>query len=311
MPWSLAAQATAPPDEPAPIRIGQVLLTAYIQYDYVATPGENPDPGGFRVRRARALLAGPLAAGIKWAISAEATGHPVLRDAYIILDHVPAATLRVGQLVMPYGLERFVATSNAMEFTERSLPDLAPGRDGGLMVSNNEPLFGWFTYGAAIVNGTGQNIRDNNRAKDAMVRLGASPARVPGVHLAVNASKGDQPDGMRTRTGADLRYENRSYHVGAEFLRQRTQDGRATEDGWYGYGSWRIYPKTPRRGLHHLEFAARYARRSGTGRVVMQQWDVAANYYVHSRLRFMWDLILPAGDREEGATLHARANIKF
>lgn len=290
--------------------MGQVLLTAYIQYDYLATPRKDPDPGGFRVRRARALLAGPLAAGIKWAISAEATGHPVLRDAYIILDHVPAATLRVGQLVMPFGLERFVATSNAMEFTERSLRDLAPGRDAGLMVSNRERLFGWLTYGAAVVNGTGQNIPDNNRAKDAMLRLAASPARFPGVHFAVNASKGDQPDGTRTRTGADLRYESRSYHVGAEIIRQRTQDGRATEEGWYGYGSWRIYPKTPRRGLHHVEFAARYARRRGTG-LTTEQWDVAANYYIHSRLRFMWDLILPAGGRDEGAILQARANIKF
>ena len=312
-----AGAQTAPPAEDAPpIRIGSVVLAGYIQYDYRARDegsanGASDRPDQFYPRRVRLQLFGPLAPGIEWAISAETTGTPVLRDAYVTLDYLPAATLRIGQLVMPYGYERAVISSNTMAFTERALADLAPSRDAGLVLSNERPFFGWLTYGAAIHNGTGQNIPDNNGAKDRLLRLVATPPRAAGLAFGVNAARGDQPEGMRTRLGADLVYERRSYHLGTEFLRERTRDGQETQDGFYAFGSWRFYPKQAVRGLHHLEFAARYARLRGP--VVAGQWDLAANYYVHRGLRFMFDVIVPAaGERDGGgAGLHARANLRF
>ena len=320
---SVSAQSAAPPADPPPVRIGPLLLTGYVQFDYLGTGDEPPfdepplqddetEPRDFRLRRVRFQLAGPLTTGVKWAVSAEATSQPVLRDAYVILDFLPAATIRAGQFVMPYSHERFVASSNTMEFTERILVDLAPGRDAGVMVSNERPFFGWLSYGAGITNGTGQNTRDDNRAKDAMVRLSAAPQRLPGLQLAVNIAGGHQPEGMRTRVGGDVRFENRLYHVGGEFLRERTQDGKAEQDGFYAFGSWRFYPQVQRRGFHHLELAVRYARLSGDVTDV-RQWDLAVNYYVHRTLRFMCDVIVPDGRDAlyDGTILHTRANFRF
>ena len=294
------------------MRIGPVVFTGYIQFDYLAAAARAADVDQFDARRVRVQLTGPLVSGITWVVSAEATGAPALRDAFVVVDYLPGATIRIGQLVMPYSLERFVASSNTLEFTERILIDLAPGRDAGVMVSNERPFFGWLSYGAGIVNGTGQNTRDDNDAKDAMLRLAVSPPRLAGLQLGVNAARGEQPDGTRTRTGADINYEKRLYHVAVEFLRERAEDGRRTQDGFYVMGSWRIYPEAPRRALHHVELAARYGRIDGADPRV-DQWDLAVNYYVQRNVRFMCDVIVP-GDpapTDRGAGLHARVNIRF
>jgi len=306
------AQTAVPPQEPTAIRVGPALFTGYIQFDYLAAGIEALDADQFHARRVRLQLAGPLVSGIKWLVSAEATGTPVLRDAFIILDYLPAATVRIGQLVMPYGFERSVASSNTLEFTERILLDLAPGRDAGIVISNQRPFFGWLSYGAAIVNGTGQNTPDDNSAKDAMLRLSASPPRLRGLLLGVNVARGEQPAGIRTRTGADVGYENRSYHVAGEVLREQTQGGLRKQDGFYAMGSWRIYPEAPRRGFHHVELATRYGRLRGDD-IRATRWDLALNYYVLPNLRVMCDLIVPADRRpaDRGLGVHARVNIRF
>lgn len=303
------ATAAQEPDPPMPMRIGPAVLTGYVQFDYRTVVDD--DPGGFYPRRVRALLSGPVTQGIKWAISAEATGTPALRDAYIILEYFPAATVRIGQLVMPYGHERSVQTSNTMPFTERVLAELAPGRDAGITIGSERPLFGWLSYAAAVHNGTPQNTRDNNRAKDSLVRLVASPVRLRGIAVGVNATRGDQPEGMRTRFGTDVTLSRRSQWLGAEFLSERTRDGEDRRDGWYLFAGWMLYPEAPRRGLHHVELATRYARLQGT--ISTAQWDFSANYYVHRGLRFMFDVVVPQGGNEEqaGAGLHARANLRF
>ncbi len=308
-----SAAAQAPADQNPPIRIGQVLLTGYIHFDYRAELGDVPDrEQTFRVRRARLHLSGPLAKDIDWAVSADVAGGPVLRDAYVRLRYLPAATIRLGQLIMPYSFERYVASSNTLEFTERVLLHLAPGRDAGVMVSNERPFFGWLSYGAAIVNGTGQNVTDDNAAKDTMLRVAVSPPRLAGLQVGVNAARGDQPTGMRTRSGADIHFENRAYRVAAEFLRENSEDGGTRQDGLYAMASWRIYPKASQRMLHHVELAARFTRIT-TPVAPESHWDLAANYYVHRSLRIMCDVLVPSG-RHPGPTgnaIHTRVNLRF
>lgn len=307
-PASPAAPAPAP--EPQPLRIGPAVLSGYMHYDYRSMGDGGSD--GFYFRRVRVQLAGPLATGIKYLINAETTNAPSLRDAVIILDHFPAATLRIGQLVLPYSHERSVMSSNTMPFTERILSELTPARDAGVTLSNEQPFFGWLSYAAAVHNGTGQNVRDNNKAKDSLLRLIATPAQIPGLALGINAAQGEQPDGMRRRFGGDIALVRPTFEFGAEFLRERTLDGQQTQDGFYVFGSRRVYPKIPISGLHHLEFAARYGRLQGPR--ARRQLEVAGVYYAHRGLRFIFDVIVPTGGAsadEGGAGLHARANLRF
>lgn len=304
--------ATSDPDEARPIRIGPVLLTGYIQYDFLAALTDDRDVDDtFRFRRVRAQLAGPVNDDIGWAVSAEATNTPVLRDAYVTLKYLPAATVRIGQFVMPYGYERYVESSNRLEFTERIFTSLATGRDAGIAVSNEDPFWGWLSYGAAIANGTGQNVADDNDAKDVLGRLAVTPAQVPGFEVGFNAARGEQPEGLRARTGADVSYETRRVHLAAEFLRE-TLEKTWRRQGMYAFGSWRWYPRAATRGLHHLELAARVARLSGS-EPATRQVDLAVNYYIRRTLRLMVDVVTRSEPHPDlpGAVLHARLNVTF
>jgi phosphate-selective porin len=296
-----AADATGP----------TATIGGYVQYDYLAPLGERDDADQtFRFRRVRLSIAGTLVPKVEYGVSVEATGTPVLRDAFIALTHLPAANVQVGQFIMPYGLEQYVFSSNTLEFTERLLTPMVPSRDAGVMVWNAEPFGGWFTYAAAITNGTGMNVRDNNDAKDAMLRLTATPPRVPGLQVSVNAVRGEQPHGMRTRQGGDVSFDRRRYHLAAEIEVERI-DGVRTREGAYVLGSWRFYPGTERSFLHHLEVGSRYGRITGTDPI--GQWEASLNYYPRQHLRFMCNYIVHT-KRAEGmprSSLHARANIRF
>ena len=304
--------AAQPPAETPPEPARQLHLGGYIQYDYLAPLGEEAASADtFRFRRVRLQGSGTINENIGWAVTIEATTTPFLRDAYVTLKYFPAATVRAGQFVMPYGQEQHMFSSNTLAFTERMVTELIASRDAGIEVSNDQPFWGWFSYAAAVTNGTRQNVADNNSAKDGIMRLTAAPRRLAGLRLGINAMKGDQPQGMRTRTGADVSFERRLFHVAAEFDREQTA-GRPEKRGAYVFGAWRIYPKSPHHGFHHVEFGTRFGRTRNLVAPV-NQWDLAANYYVHPNLRIMCDVILHR-DRVSGvppATFHARANIRF
>lgn len=305
LPVAAAAQTTS--DEPPAIRFG-----AAIQYDYLAPLGDGAEEvDTFRFRRVRLTGTGAISDDIDWAVSVEATATPVLRDAFLTLKYAPAATVRLGQLVMPFGLEHYVFSSSTMPFTERIASEVVASRDLGIVVSNAEPFFGWLSYAAAVANGTRQNTPDDNGAKDAVVRLTAAPARVPGLQVSVNAMKGEQPDGVRTRTGADVTFERKLFLVAAELDREET-GGQPRKQAGFFMGAWRLYPRAEHRGFHHLELGARFARTRNLAKP-LNQWDLSANYYLRENARFMCTLILHDGRDAElpGATLHARANVRF
>ena len=304
-PGRALAQAGTP-DKPPTVHLG-----GYIQYDFLAPLGEEglQDPT-FRFRRVRLSIGGTATENVDYLVTLEATTSSILRDASITLKHFPAATIRVGQFVMPNGQEQYIFSSNTLEFTERILTPLVASRDAGIAVFNARPFGGWFTYAAAIANGTGQNVRDDNGAKDTMVRLTASPPAIPGLQMSVGGVRGEQPTGLRTRRGADISFDRKHYHLAAEFDSERFE-GRPDRDGYYVFGSWRFYPQTSHRAFHHVEVGSRVSRITGAG--PLGQVEFAANYYVQQNLRFMCDYIIhtdrPAGTARR--TLQARANIRF
>ena len=305
-PGRALAQAGAPDKAPT------VHIGGYIQYDFLAPLGQEglQDPT-FRFRRVRLMIGGAATEHVDYLVTVEATAPTILRDASITLKHFPAAMIRLGQFVMPNGQEQYVFSSNTLEFTERILTPLIASRDAGIAVFNARPVAGWFTYAAAIANGTGQNVGDDNAAKDAMVRLTVTPPAIPGLQVSVGGVRGEQPTGLRTRRGADISLDRKHYHVAAEFQSERFE-GRPTRDGYYVLGSWRAYPQTTHRAFHHVEFGSRVSRII-TGGVPLGQVEFAANYYVQQNVRFMCDYIIHT-DRLPGTarrTLQARANIRF
>ena len=115
----------------------------------------------------------------------------------------------------PFSLERLTSYTK-LEVIDRSVigTAMAPSRDVGLMVFNVQPWRGWITYGAAIINGTGQNRADDNNAKDLVGRVVTKVPRLAHLSLGVNAQAGAQAAGDRQRVGVDLNYETRDCRIG-------------------------------------------------------------------------------------------------
>jgi phosphate-selective porin len=80
-----------------------------------------------------------------------------LTDAYFEFAKLPAATVRIGQWKVPFGLQQLTSDTR-LEFVDRSIADakFAPARDVGVMLSG---LFveNKLGYQAAAFNGGGQN----------------------------------------------------------------------------------------------------------------------------------------------------------
>jgi phosphate-selective porin len=146
-PAAVRAQTTDKPgDKPPTIHVG-----GYVQFDYLSDFENRTDvprtdsEQTFRFRRVRLVLTGTIVENVEYAVTVEVTTTPILRDATIVLKHFPAATIRAGQFVMPYGQEQYGISSNVLEFTERLLTPIVPARDAGVMVTNAQPFGGWLT----------------------------------------------------------------------------------------------------------------------------------------------------------------------
>jgi len=87
-----------------------------------------------------------------------------ITDGYVEFAKSPAATVRVGQYKVPFGLEELTSDTK-LEFVDRSIASakFAPGRDIGAMLSGQffDKKFG---YQAAMFNGAGQNNPQDDKA---------------------------------------------------------------------------------------------------------------------------------------------------
>ena len=169
-------------------------------------PTDGSEPAStFVIPRARVGLTGDLTSKVSWFLQGDfanlTNDGRVLRDAYLQFTASKQFAVRFGQLVAPFSLERLTSYQK-LEVIDRSVVGalLAPSRDVGLMVFNVTPWRGWLTYGAALINGTGQNQIDNNGAKDVVGRLAAKVPRVEGLTIGVNAQDGEQPTGQSPAT---------------------------------------------------------------------------------------------------------------
>lgn len=324
--WAQAGPST-PSSDPAPIRIGPVTISGYLQADGLTVAGDDLEENAdtFRIRRMRFGLSGDLAPKIGWAFSIEAAGSPHLRDAYITLRLVDAAHVRIGQFYQPFSLDRLTSTSRNELIERAPVTDrIALTRDPGVMVFNAEPFFGWVSYNLEVSNGTGMNVGDNNDAKDVTGRLVVTPPRASGFGVGFNASRGEQPNGTRTRTGVDVSFDRRTVKIVAEVLRE-TSDGTGTDrDGFYVLGVYRFLRKQVTPHFRMAEVVARYAvlsdptlARAGTQTIsaipgTTREFQVGANYHVNRNVRFLGQAILPVDDRvAPAATVIGRMQVMF
>ncbi len=295
--------------EPAPVKIGPVTLSAYVQFDYLQPFGEGDasQNGTFRIRRARVYASGDITPKIAWWFSVDAAAPSILLDVNGTFKHLRAANIRVGQFVAPYSLERIIP-ERVQELVERSLERFVPGRDIGVTVFNPVPFRGGLSYSVAVINGTGANRGDNNSAKDFVGRLAWRVPLLRVLTLGANVDDGVQPAGRRRRWGADVNLDTRLYRIAAEYLHQSepASHGHASH-GWYLLANRRFKPAKRRSDFYMAEAVVRYAslrdaaELSTLGTIYERpEVDVGGNYYFTPNVRVMADLFVPV-DRQPGA----------
>ena len=294
---AIGAQAAAP----TPVRIGRLTIGGYVQADYRMTIDEDPDDerDSFLIRRARLVVSGDMAPKIGFLVQGDFSDTPIARDIYVNLSFLSAANIRVGQFVAPFGLER-LTPSTRLELIDRSLVGdlLTPSRDMGVMVFSAKPFWGWLSYGAAIVDGTGQNTLDNNDAKDLVGRLTAAVPPIKGLTVGFNVNGGAQPDGDRLRVGGDVTYERPRFRLSAERITQSV-DGATERDvtGLVLIGVWKRPAAAPTDYYAGYELAARFVDvDDSTGQLTMRGLQFGGNYYITPQVRVMSNLLVPFGD---------------
>jgi hypothetical protein len=312
-----AAQGAAPP----PLMIGGVRVSGYLQADAIVARGADAAelPGAFSVPRARLGLSGDITPKVSWNLTGDfaqlTNDGRMLRDAWLQIAPTPQLAVRVGQMVAPFSLERLTGYSK-LEVIDRSIVGslLAPSRDLGIMVFNQAPWRGWLTYAAAIINGTGQNRRDDNSAKDVVGRVAVVVPGVTGVTVGVNGQHGEQLRGDRRRLGVDVNYEGPHHRLAVERVTQRRDSATRidTTTGVTVIGAYKH--KAPRVTPHYAgyELAARYVDVDDDA-FVLESRNVQAggSYFVTPQLRVQSNVVLPMGDRQIRNTVRWWTRFQF
>jgi hypothetical protein len=127
----------------------------------------------------------------------------------------------------------------------------------GMTIMSERPIRRWVGYAVSVVNGTGFNRTDDNRAKDIVGRLRVTPPGVPGLILNLGGATGEQLQGTRKRVSIGAQYDGRTVKAGVEGIRQ-TFDDDPSGRGVMVFGAWRYRPLAPTPHFRMLEFGARF-----------------------------------------------------
>lgn len=142
----------------------------------------------------------------------------VLQDASFTF-HSEFVNVTVGQMKNPLSWEGYNSAS-ALLFPERALVSRQYGDARDLGVKLDSKLGEHFYYFAGLYNGAGLNRRDDDRQKDAALRLEAYPVKGMMVGVVGYAGIGERGESRtRDRVEADLRIEQSNALLQVEYLR--------------------------------------------------------------------------------------------
>ncbi|MEW6086833.1 MAG: porin [bacterium] len=243
---------------------GDVKISGYVQsrFERFEKPGKNDE---FRVKSVTLALAGKLAddTNFKAEIDASKTDGKILNDAFLKYTLNNYANITLGQFKIPFS-EEFITSSSSIETVERSLPvtSLSQERDRGLMLDGTV-LNKMVNYGAGIFNGAGPNASEDNEGKDAAGRVVVNV--LPGLSIGgsymtgsemqqtdtYSTTSADSKTGMfkktstydpykRTRSGALVKYEDKSVKIQGEYITQKKDYELASKTDISGKGYYAL-----------------------------------------------------------------------
>ncbi len=153
----------------------QALYTGELAAQGAQDPAP-PDVSSFSVAHAEVIVEGHLGGPFfQYRIQFDAVLAQPLKDAYVAWHPSRLLTIEAGQFKVPYGLQRQYWTAE-LEFVNFSAPmaDFSLERDVGVMVVGR-PIPGRLTVQAAVLNGAGAGLPNDNLDLAYALRLVASP----------------------------------------------------------------------------------------------------------------------------------------
>lgn len=227
---------------------------------------------GFRARRARLAASGEIGEGLTYKIGVGLDGPAVgaasstvrLLDAWIEYKANDALRAAFGQLKYDFTLEGVEATPDRVTVLRSEVTNELSGklgtvggtfRDIGIKVSGAVKDSAELRYSAAVINGNGMNLTDNNGYKDMVGRVTIEP--LPGLVVGASGYRGkSQNQGAafdidETAWGVEARYAIGGVRLRAEYAAAEWDNWDVATSaaslikkqepwGWYAQGSYRL-----------------------------------------------------------------------
>lgn len=212
------------------------------QYDY----NIDTDVNTFRFNRARIGVMGAIPYDFQYYFMTEMspifTGNPFLLDAFVSYNRFVWAQGAIGQFKSPFSLELQTPCHklNTIYRTHMVVDLAGPLRDLGFMVYGGADT-SLIKYQAAIMNGSGMNVMDDNSGKDFVGRLIIQPFKSNLLAIGGSARYGTSApasaeateDDSRERYGAELNFNLKGITLQGEFIFAKDV-GSYTEGGGCG-----------------------------------------------------------------------------
>ena len=207
-------------------------VSGYIHARYTMDKDRTND---FQVKRARGKLSGNANENIKYSLLFDLIDDKSgsnLADAYIDVNYLKQAKVRMGQFKTPFSME-YLTSSTKWDTIELAqvVSKLASKRDIGVQISGDvSPML---EYAVGVFNGTGSNAAEENKRKDIIARGVVKP--VKGLLVGVSHYEGwsgeEDENKTKRRTGAQLGFVNEPLSVKGEFIFGK--NGETSAYGWY------------------------------------------------------------------------------
>ncbi|MEO8183470.1 MAG: porin [Deltaproteobacteria bacterium] len=266
------------------------LLSWAVVFDLTKTPGFTTTTAQVPVTAADG---GASPGTVAVPTSTLGADRSLLQDAYFtyISEY---ADVTVGQFKIPVSLEALQPLPRLF-FPDRSRVTREYGdrRDVGIRI--DKKIADVFYYNVGVFNGNGQNVVDNDRAKDLALRLEAYP--IPGLTIggvAYGTVGAEDVDTVRNRVEGDLRLEIADLIVQGEYIHGWTgpKARRLEGHGAYGAVGYMIaeqFQPVARIGLVDINLGDDIAPRTEPESGPQRQFELGLNYLVKG-----WDAKLTA-----------------
>lgn len=248
-------------------------VSGYIQARYTMDKDEVND---FQAKRARGKFSGNVSEKIKYSLLFDFIDDKHgsnLADAYIDVNYLPQAKVRMGQFKTPFSME-YLTSSTKWDTVELAqvVSKLGSKRDIGIQISGDvSPLV---EYTVGVFNGTGSNAAEENKRKDIIAHGVIKPLK--GLLLGVSHYEGwsgkEDENKTKRRTGAQLSFIKEPLSVKGEFIFGK--NGETSAYGWYAQLGYTL-PIPLGKGSQRLQAIVKYDSYDPNGDKEKDKTDIA------------------------------------